>query len=668
MAIQAVRLLAVRRHLSILVVAAAASAGSCGYGPDPGGSFDPGDATEDPDGWHRDADDDQASADATETDATETDANADADPGDTSGTDAVLDSVDDALEVGDALDTTPGDADASDADPGDAGPGDAGPDTPADCSLSVVARSYPDAVALWGRDGLLGDGAFVPVDFDGVPCPSVRVFSSTTGIRGVVEPTGVRLAVDGGLIGLHHAELAVVSTADDRLLAAFDVTARLFPTADPSATPKALFVGIDGMRSDAFYAADTPVLDGLASIGAWTLDGRTHLGTTDSSVGWTTLYTSVGPERHGVTNNGDTASRDWSYRSFSEVARADGGLRTAMAGHWATAVTTLHEATAFDDTRIGTDAEVAATISGWLQSADHDALATQFDDVDHAGHGTGFSPANPDYIEAIEVTDAHVGTMIDALLQRETLADERWLIVVATDHGGEGTSHGAINLPNQRIPFIFSGSIPLRGAFESTVEQFDVAPTILAHLGLSPLPPDRTDGIARLGEGEAVDAGATRPEFEAVCDDRIDQDGDGAIDCADLDCDAATPCSAVCVDGSIGSLVGSDVARGSSAGEDTDYSITCSRLPAGIDVARSWVAPTTGRYTFTTVGSDYDTVMAVYRGDCPRPRDQLACNDDTSGLLSSVTVDVAAGATYAIVISGFDGETGNWRLNIEPAP
>jgi len=53
----------------------------------------------------------------------------------------------------------------------------------------------------------------------------------------------------------------------------------------------------------------------------------------------------------------------------------------------------------------------------------------------------------------IEV-DALIGTLLDAVMRTSTSADEEWLIVLTSDHGGEGTSHSAFDKNNRKIPFI----------------------------------------------------------------------------------------------------------------------------------------------------------------------------------------------------------------------
>ncbi|OQW91736.1 MAG: hypothetical protein BWK79_16255 [Beggiatoa sp. IS2] len=56
------------------------------------------------------------------------------------------------------------------------------------------------------------------------------------------------------------------------------------------------------------------------------------------------------------------------------------------------------------------------------------------------------------------------------------------------------------------------------------------------------------------------------------------------------------------------------------------------------------------RVTFSTRGSDYDTVLSVWTG-AGHPLTEVACNDDNGGLASELGVNIAAGTIYYVNIS-----------------
>ncbi|MDX6614636.1 MAG: hypothetical protein QOD75_3822, partial [Blastocatellia bacterium] len=79
-----------------------------------------------------------------------------------------------------------------------------------------------------------------------------------------------------------------------------------------------------------------------------------------------------------------------------------------------------------------------------------------------------------------------------------------------------------------------------------------------------------------------------------------------------------------------------------------------------------WQAPVSTNVTFTTAGSDYDTVLAVYTGSSLGGLTVIGKNDDVQdGVIrtSTLTFTATAGTIYKIAIDGWSGERGNVVLN-----
>lgn len=78
------------------------------------------------------------------------------------------------------------------------------------------------------------------------------------------------------------------------------------------------------------------------------------------------------------------------------------------------------------------------------------------------------------------------------------------------------------------------------------------------------------------------------------------------------------------------------------------------------------VPPDTGTIEINTFGSDFDTVLSLWRG-AAHPLDHVACNDDASFTVqSSIAYRATAGETIWIRTGGFDGSVGNLVLNVTP--
>jgi len=270
-------------------------------------------------------------------------------------------------------------------------------------------------------------------------------------------------------------------------------------TTPGSMAPKVLVIGVDGLRGDGIPSAETPHTDALLEVAAWTFFASTHLeAQTVSGPGWTGILTGVDANKHGVDSNSDWADINRDYPTM--ISRAHSlGLSTATAIHWEPIHTYIIESGVTDTAILGDDQEVADQMSEVLENANHDLHFVHFDDVDQAGHAHEFSIHNPEYRAAIEVVDGQIGQLTAAIAARATRADESWLIIVSSDHGGEGTSHGGVNTENRTIPLILSGDNVRLGKLKGTntipgehdvgfVSNLDIYPTVFAHFGHSPLP------------------------------------------------------------------------------------------------------------------------------------------------------------------------------------
>ncbi|MCX8156199.1 MAG: S8 family serine peptidase [Verrucomicrobiae bacterium] len=88
----------------------------------------------------------------------------------------------------------------------------------------------------------------------------------------------------------------------------------------------------------------------------------------------------------------------------------------------------------------------------------------------------------------------------------------------------------------------------------------------------------------------------------------------------------------------------------------------------GASVWWTWRAPVTGRFTVSTVGSDFDTVLAVYTGTALEQLTLVAANDDAQAQQrgSWLTFTAQSNAIYQIAVDGFNGAYGNIRLSLKP--
>lgn len=296
--------------------------------------------------------------------------------------------------------------------------------------------------------------------------------------------------------GLHRASLELVGD-DGSVVASAAVRLRWFRAPSAGAARKVLVVGYDGARPDAVRMAKTPVLDFLVRRARFSFDARAQLAApTVSAAGWMSAFTGVDPSRHGVVANGDYHARVATHRTF--VARAvDAGRTAVVSTAWEEVTTQIVESALTVERYYQLDPFAARWLAGRLRTSNADLFFQHLNDPDAAGHSTGFSTANPAYIRAVEGCDTNLGVMLDGVLSRASIANEDWLFVLTTDHGGSGTTHGPLDDDNRRIWFVAAGAGVQREEIPSGASHMDTAPTVLQWLGVTIDPSWMLQGVAR---------------------------------------------------------------------------------------------------------------------------------------------------------------------------
>ena len=81
-----------------------------------------------------------------------------------------------------------------------------------------------------------------------------------------------------------------------------------------------------------------------------------------------------------------------------------------------------------------------------------------------------------------------------------------------------------------------------------------------------------------------------------------------------------------------------------------------------------WSAPANGSVTIDTLGTDFDSLLAVYTGNAYGSLTTIAFNDDiggggSTGVTSRVTFNANLGTVYKIAVDGYSGKQGYITLN-----
>ena len=248
---------------------------------------------------------------------------------------------------------------------------------------------------------------------------------------------------------------------------------------------KALLIMIDGLRADALYSVSTPNLDSLRDgswaegyKGAYTYQAHTNLEAAPSSAtNHVAIATGVTAAKNGVYSNGQTDKGKydefptwlqrfrkndpnlvsvWIYNWGEDAAiPADATYQNSLGGGFQGDVNLVEETVQILNGTLPDKEGVKGT--KWTNGQDVDAIMLYLDSQDMYGHRTGFTVNSDTYFDSVTFNDEAVGKMLAAIKGRPNFANEDWMIVIVSDHGGLFRTHGVVGDKNcYTIPLIVS--------------------------------------------------------------------------------------------------------------------------------------------------------------------------------------------------------------------
>ncbi|HEY5824849.1 MAG TPA: alkaline phosphatase family protein [Cyclobacteriaceae bacterium] len=299
------------------------------------------------------------------------------------------------------------------------------------------------------------------------------------------------------------------------------------------AQPRAIFIILDGIPADVIEKVNTPVLDEIAASGGYT---RAYVGgakdsfsqsPTVSAVGYNHLLTSTWSNKHNVWDN-DIKEPNYNYWNiFRVVKTAKPELKTAIFSTWTDNRTKLageslpaagnikldysFDGFELDLNRFPHDKEtkyiseidklVTNEAADYIEKNAPDLSWVYLEFTDDMGHRHGDGPI---FYDAVQKADAQVGEIWNAIKKREKETNEKWMIVITTDHGRDvqtGKGHGGQS-DRERTTWIATNIKELNERFKQTPAVVDITPSLLQHLGIQPSEEFRqeSDGVSFIGK------------------------------------------------------------------------------------------------------------------------------------------------------------------------
>jgi hypothetical protein len=214
-----------------------------------------------------------------------------------------------------------------------------------------------------------------------------------------------------------------------------------------------LIVSIDGLHPDLIDARETPTLHRLVHEGAYSLSSRT-VSPSLTLPAHASMVTGVAPELHGVLwNEYEPGRGPPRVPTIFSIARAAGFKTALVAGK--EKLLQLGGPGSLDHASASAraDGAVMAEALDYLASDRPNLMLIHLADVDGFGHYYGW--LSPRQRRAAGRADAALGELV-AALERLGLRDDA-LVIVTTDHGGEGRDHDGGRPADLVIPWIAWG-------------------------------------------------------------------------------------------------------------------------------------------------------------------------------------------------------------------
>ncbi len=246
------------------------------------------------------------------------------------------------------------------------------------------------------------------------------------------------------------------------------------PLKEGNTQKKAIVIGYDGCRADIL----TEIQEGSSGIEALVKHGasfklsycggvnypETNTQDTSTAPGWCSVLTGKWADEHGITGNDITKTMDTKTLLTSlteDEVIGSAAFITKWAGHFDREnATYLDEKKYCEDNGLAVDfvkcknddETFSYTRDEIAKDECADFIFTILEHTDSEGHGKGFTHNNPGYKEAFTESDLLAESLLDTISARKNIAEEEWLIIITSDHGGIGTNHGKESI-QERMTF-----------------------------------------------------------------------------------------------------------------------------------------------------------------------------------------------------------------------
>lgn len=251
-------------------------------------------------------------------------------------------------------------------------------------------------------------------------------------------------------------------------------------------TSHVIIIGLDGWGTWCMEKGEAPFIKEMMHEGSWTLNKRAVLPTI-SGANWAAMMNGTPVESSGITNNDPAPTfeplfltdHDAQPTIFHLLAEQRPNLETGVICEWGDFLNYADTLCLDFFQRIRQasehpDAIVDASVK-YIQARKPALCFIHIDALDHMGHSYG--QGSDEYYAELPLVDDRVRRIVEGV-KAAGIYDES-IIMVTSDHGHEGTSHGGSSQLEIQTPFVIWGKgIMKNHEIKETLIQYDIAATV----------------------------------------------------------------------------------------------------------------------------------------------------------------------------------------------
>ena len=218
---------------------------------------------------------------------------------------------------------------------------------------------------------------------------------------------------------------------------------------------KILVISIDGLTGSELQTVAPTNITTLQKNSKYTYN---TLKTASDAAGWVSMLTGTSFVKHQISGDnferiqsptGDDHAAIVSYRNVFDYVTQYKAVKTALVTPWLNLRNYMKNAD-FSPI-VTTDVAVKdSTVNILNNQTGLGVMFVNFREVEAAGANGGYIAANANYKNAIVKADEYVGNILTALKARKNYANEDWLVILTSNHGGSSAN------PTNGFTFVYN--------------------------------------------------------------------------------------------------------------------------------------------------------------------------------------------------------------------